>query len=53
VIGLINNYIEVITPGWLTEMTSYALRPEIGCIGAKLDEKKATNGIGTSFCGLV
>jgi glycosyltransferase involved in cell wall biosynthesis len=36
VIGLINNDVEVITPEWLTEMTSHALRPEIGCVGAKL-----------------
>ena len=36
VIGLINNDIEVISPGWLSEMVSHALRPEIGCVGAKL-----------------
>jgi GT2 family glycosyltransferase len=36
VIGLINNDIEVITSGWLSEMVSHALRPEIGCVGAKL-----------------
>jgi glycosyltransferase involved in cell wall biosynthesis len=36
VIGLINNDIEVISPDWLSEMTSHALRPEIGCVGAKL-----------------
>jgi len=35
-IGLVNNDIEVISPGWLTEMVSHALRPEIGCVGAKL-----------------
>lgn len=35
-IGLINNDIEVITPEWLTEMVSHALRPGIGCVGAKL-----------------
>lgn len=35
-IGLVNNDIEVITPEWLTEMVSHALRPEIGCVGAKL-----------------
>ncbi len=35
-IGLINNDIEVISPEWLTEMVSHALRPEIGCVGAKL-----------------
>ncbi|MEZ5479920.1 MAG: glycosyltransferase [Thiolinea sp.] len=36
VIGLINNDVEVISPGWLTEMTAHACRPEIGCVGAKL-----------------
>ena len=36
VIGLINNDIEVISPGWLTEMVSLALRPGTGCVGAKL-----------------
>lgn len=36
VIGLVNNDIEVISPEWLTEMVSHALRPDIGCVGAKL-----------------
>jgi GT2 family glycosyltransferase/glycosyltransferase involved in cell wall biosynthesis/phage shock protein A len=36
VIGLLNNDLEVIHPDWLDEMVSYALRPEIGCVGAKL-----------------
>jgi glycosyltransferase involved in cell wall biosynthesis len=36
VLGLINNDIEVIEGGWLTEMASHAVRPEIGCVGAKL-----------------
>lgn len=36
VIGLINNDIEVISHEWLNEMVSHALRPEIGCVGAKL-----------------
>jgi glycosyltransferase involved in cell wall biosynthesis len=36
IIGLINNDIEVINPGWLTEMVSHASRQEIGCVGAKL-----------------
>ena len=35
-IGLINNDIEVISPQWLTEMVSHAVRPDIGCVGAKL-----------------
>lgn len=36
IIGLINNDIEVISPEWLSEMVSHAIRPEIGCVGAKL-----------------
>lgn len=36
VIGLLNNDLEVITPGWLDEMTAQALRPGIGCVGAML-----------------
>ena len=36
VIGLINNDIEVISADWLGEMLSHAIRPEIGCVGAKL-----------------
>lgn len=33
---LLNNDVEVITPNWLTEMASQALRPEIGTVGACL-----------------
>lgn len=36
IIGLINNDIEVITPDWLEEMVSLALRPGVGAVGAKL-----------------
>jgi len=35
-ICLMNNDIEVISPEWLEEMLSQAMRPEIGCVGAKL-----------------
>lgn len=35
-IGLVNNDIEVAEDGWLEEMVSHALRPEIGVVGAKL-----------------
>lgn len=33
---LMNNDIEVITPDWLDEMASQALRPEIGIVGCRL-----------------
>ncbi len=36
VIGLINNDVEVISPNWLSELVSHALRPDVGCVGAKL-----------------
>ena len=36
IVGLINNDIEVINNGWLTEMVSHCLRQPIGCVGAKL-----------------
>lgn len=35
-LAFVNNDIEVINTGWLTEMVFQALRPEIGCVGAKL-----------------
>ena len=35
-VGLLNNDLEVIHGDWLDEMVSHALRPEIGCVGAKL-----------------
>lgn len=36
ILGLINNDVEVINPDWLSEMVSHAIRPDIGCVGAKL-----------------
>ena len=36
IVGLLNNDLEVIHEDWLNEMVSHALRPEIGCVGAKL-----------------
>ncbi|RUZ78752.1 glycosyltransferase [Mesorhizobium sp. M7A.F.Ca.US.006.01.1.1] len=36
IIGLVNNDIEVISPDWLTEMASWAVQPDVGCVGAKL-----------------
>ena len=35
-VGLVNNDIEVISPGWLREMASQALRAEVGAVGAML-----------------
>ncbi len=36
VIGLLNNDLEAIGDDWLREMVSWAVQPEIGCVGAKL-----------------
>lgn len=36
VVGLVNNDVEVISPDWLTEMVSWAMQPDVGCVGAKL-----------------
>jgi GT2 family glycosyltransferase len=36
VIGLVNNDTEVITAGWLEEMVSQAVRPDVGAVGAML-----------------
>jgi GT2 family glycosyltransferase len=36
IIVLIDNDIDVSNPGWLREMVSHAIRPEIGAVGAKL-----------------
>lgn len=36
VLCLMNNDIEILTPDWIEEMVSFALRPDIGCVGARL-----------------
>lgn len=36
VLALLNNDLEVINRGWLREMVSHAVRPEIGAVGARL-----------------
>lgn len=33
---LMNNDIEILTPDWLEEMLSFAMRPDVGCVGARL-----------------
>ena len=33
---LMNNDIEILTPDWLEEMVSFAMQPEVGCVGARL-----------------
>lgn len=36
IIVLLNNDIEVVNSDWLREMVSLVIRPEVGCVGAKL-----------------
>jgi glycosyltransferase involved in cell wall biosynthesis len=36
IIALLNNDVEVISPEWMGEMVSHALREEVGAVGAKL-----------------
>ncbi|HEX4386684.1 MAG TPA: glycosyltransferase family 2 protein [Myxococcales bacterium] len=36
VLGFLNNDLEAIDGGWLEEMVSQAMRPEVGAVGAKL-----------------
>nr|WP_019367389.1 glycosyltransferase family 2 protein [Pseudomonas luteola] len=36
IIGLVNNDVEILEPGWLKEMLSQLLRPGVGAVGAKL-----------------
>ncbi len=55
VLGLVNNDIEVITPGWLEEMVSLALQPGVGPVGAKLlypDETVQHAGVLLGVCGV-
>lgn len=51
-LGLINNDVEVISPDWLTEMVSHAVRPDIGCVGAKLYYPDDTIQHAGVVCGL-
>lgn len=55
VLLFLNSDTEVIEPTWLTEMVSHAIRPEIGCVGAKLlykDDKVQHAGVVLGLGGL-
>lgn len=55
IVGLVNNDIEAIGPGWLTEMVSHAIRPGVGCVGAMLYYPNDTvqhAGVITGFGGV-
>jgi GT2 family glycosyltransferase len=36
ILVLLNNDVDIVSPGWLTEMVTHAMRPGIGAVGAKL-----------------
>jgi GT2 family glycosyltransferase len=36
ILVFLNNDIEIVRSGWLREMVSHAVRPDVGCVGAKL-----------------
>ncbi|WP_458121167.1 glycosyltransferase family 2 protein [Paenibacillus sp. Z6-24] len=51
----LNNDVEIVTPDWLGEMASQAIRPEIGAVGAKLlypDETMQHAGVVLSLGGV-
>jgi GT2 family glycosyltransferase len=54
-IGLLNNDIKITHADWLTEMVSHALRPDVGCVGAKLfypDGRIQHAGVGLGISGV-
>jgi glycosyltransferase involved in cell wall biosynthesis len=52
ILGLINNDVEVINADWLTEMVSHVVRPDVGCVGAKLYYPNDTIQHGGVICGI-
>jgi GT2 family glycosyltransferase len=55
IVGLVNNDIEAISPGWLSEMVSQAVRANVGCVGALLYYPNDTvqhAGVVTGFGGV-
>ncbi|MFN2453416.1 MAG: glycosyltransferase [Pyrinomonadaceae bacterium] len=55
IVGLISDRLKIISPGWLKEMVSHALRPEIGIVGGKIyysDDSIRHAGIITGIGGV-
>ncbi len=55
VVVLLNNDMDVIEPGWLSELVAHAMRPEVGAVGCKLLYAGGTvqhAGIVTGMTGL-
>lgn len=54
ILAFVNNDAEVISSGWLSEMTSWAVQPDIGCVGATLYYPNDTvqhAGVVLGLCG--
>jgi len=54
-IGLLNNDLKILHADWLTELISHALRPDVGCVGAKLfypDGRIQHAGVGLGISGV-
>ena len=54
VLCLLNDDIEVLTPGWLEEMVSFAVQPDVGAVGARLwypDGTLQHGGVIVGICG--
>lgn len=49
---LLNNDIEIITPGWIEALLEHSQRPEVGCVGAKLYYGDGTIQHGGAIIGL-
>ncbi len=48
IVGFVSSSIEIVSPDWLREMVSHAVRPEIGAVGARLiDESDKIKHAGT------
>lgn len=55
IVGLLNNDLETLHPEWLDEMVAHVVRPEIGCVGAKLyfpDRRIQHAGVVTGLGGV-
>ena len=55
VVVLLNNDMDVIEPGWLSELVAHAMRPDVGAVGCKLlyaDGTVQHAGIVTGMTGL-
>lgn len=52
VVCLLNDDVEVLTPGWLEEMVSFAARPDVGAVGARLWYSDGTLQHGGVIIGL-